>query len=63
MKKLIGYTLSWTMYWLGDFVSKPMHYLNWAWLYPAYNNLMMWSYDVQEWGGDYGPWKDCNEHQ
>ena len=51
------------MYWLGDFVSKPMHYLNWAWLYPAYNNLMTWSYDIQEWGGDYGPWKDCNEHQ
>jgi hypothetical protein len=60
MRKLIGYILSWTFYWLGDLVSKPMHYLNWWWLYPVYNRLMIWSYDVQEWAGNLGPWRDSN---
>lgn len=60
MRKLIGYILSWTLYWLGDFVSKPMHYLDWAWLYPVYNRLMCWSTDVQDWSGANGPWGEIN---
>lgn len=60
MKKLVGYILSWALYWLGDFISKPMYSFDWAWLYPAYNHLMFWSYDVQEWGGNHGPWRDSN---
>ena len=60
MRKAIGYIVSWALYWLGDWTSKPMHYLNWAWLYPVYNHLMYWSYDIQEWGGDCGPWRANN---
>jgi hypothetical protein len=61
MKKLIGYILSWVLYCLGDLVSRPMNWFEWAWwLYPVYNRLMICSYDVQEWGGNFGPWRDSN---
>lgn len=56
MRKLIGYIVSWVLYWLGDLTSKPLHYLNWWWLYPVYNRLMIWSVDVQDWSGADGPW-------
>ena len=61
MRKFIGYILSWTLYWLGDLVSKPMHYLDWGWLYPVYNRLMIWSYDIQECSVNLGPWRDRND--
>ena len=57
MKKIIGYTLSWTLYGLGDLVSKPMHLTYGYWLYPVYNRLMIWSYDVQDWSSTDGPWR------
>ncbi len=58
MRKIIGYILSWTLYWLGDIVSKPMNWFEWAWwLYPVYNRLMGWSLRVQDWAGNQGPWK------
>ena len=60
MRKLIGYILSWTLYWLGDFVSKPMHWTYGYWLYPVYNRLMIWSTDVQDWSGCDGPWGEVN---
>jgi hypothetical protein len=56
MRKFIGYTVSWTLYWLGDLTSKPMNYLDWYWLYPVYNCLMCWSADVQDWAGNTTPW-------
>lgn len=58
MKKIIGWPLTWLLFWLGDLVSKPMHYFDWWWLYPVYNNLMGWSVDVQDWAGLSGPWKE-----
>ena len=61
MKKLVGWLLSWLFFWLGDLVSRPMNWLECMWwLYPVYNRLMVWSYDVQKWGGDCGPWRKCN---
>lgn len=60
MRKVIGWTLAWVFYWLGHWVSRPMEWFDFWWLYPIYNKLMSWSYDIQEWGGDYGPWRDCN---
>ena len=60
MKKIIGYILSWTLYWLGDLASKPMHYFDWGWIYPVYNRLMIWSTDVQDWSGADGPWGEVN---
>jgi hypothetical protein len=60
MRKFIGYVVSWTLYWLGDLISKPMNYLDWYWLYPVYNRLMIYSADVQDWSGANGPWGECN---
>ncbi len=57
MKKILAWPLSWALFWLGDVVSKPMHYFNWAWLYPVYNNLMCWSADVQDWAQLNEPWR------
>jgi hypothetical protein len=57
MRKFIGYVLSWTLFWLGDLISKPLHYLNWWWLYPVYNRLMICSADVQDWSKANGPWE------
>jgi len=47
--------ISWAMYWVGDAISRPMHWFDWAWLYPAYNRIMCLSGDVQ--GDGTGPWK------
>ena len=57
MRKIIGYVVSWSLYWSGDLISKPMHYLDWYWLYPVYNRLMCWSSDVQDWSNAIGPWE------
>lgn len=57
MKKTFGWLVAWTLFWMGDLVSKPMYYIEWmAWLYPLYNTLMSWSSSVQEWSGNDSPW-------
>lgn len=61
MKLFIGVPLSWLCYWLGDLVSRPMHWWPqpaWAKLYHPYNKLMNWSREVQDWCGAKGPWHD-----
>ena len=60
MRKVIGWTLSWVLYWLGDLVSRLMNFDCMFWLYPVYNKLMTWSYNIQVWGGNHGPWRDSN---
>lgn len=60
MKKIVAWPLTWILFWMGDLISRPMNYLDWAWLYPAYNRLMIWSVDVQDWAGVNGPWRDRN---
>lgn len=35
--------LAWTLFWAGHVVSLPIGWWNWAWLYPAYNWLMVTS--------------------
>ena len=57
MRKILGYTLTWILYGLGDLVSKPMNWFDWGWLYPTYNWLMLRSYDVQQWAGNNIPWE------
>lgn len=57
IKKLIAYLLSWSLYWLGDGVSRIMHLANiFGILYPIYNTLMIWSGNVQDWAGNETPW-------
>jgi hypothetical protein len=37
--------LAWTLYYLGDFVSRFLNITNGA-VYPLYNRLMLWSHDL-----------------
>ena len=58
VKKTIGYIVSWTLFWLGHLIGQPMYHFDYfAWLYPAYNNLMHWSICVQDWAGLDEPWE------
>ena len=58
VKKTIGYIVSWTLFWLGDLISRPMNRFDcFAWLYPAYNKLMSCSIRVQDWAGLDEPWE------
>jgi hypothetical protein len=57
MKQLIGRVASEVLWCLGDWVSRPMYYWDWAWIYPTYNWLMGASYSTQVWSGTTGPWK------
>ena len=61
MKKLVGYTVSWTLYWLGDAVSRVMNIDSMWWLYSVYNRLMTWSLQVQDWAGNTTPWHKKNQ--
>ena len=56
MKKVFVRIVSEILYLLGDWVSYPMAYLDWGWLYPTYSKLMGWSGDVQDWAGNDKPW-------
>lgn len=64
MKKIIGWLLSWTLYYMGDAVSKVLN-TNVVGnserlasiVYPVYNWLMHRSDAIQNWGGA-GPWEN-----
>lgn len=48
--------MSYILYWLGDIISKPMLWFDWAFLYKSYNYLMLKSADIQHKTGK-GPWR------
>lgn len=59
MKKLVGYIISWALFYIGDVTSKVMELTEegWTWkLYPVYNKCMSWSLCVQQWAGTKTPW-------
>jgi hypothetical protein len=56
MKQLAGRFASEVLWYLGDWVSRPMYYWDWAGIYPVYNWLMDASYRTQVWAGNDGPW-------
>ena len=56
MRKAIGWLVSWSLYWIGDMVSRLMNFDSMWWLYPVYNKLMLWSLLVQDWAGNLTPW-------
>lgn len=58
MKKLIGYIPANLLYYVGDFTSKIMNYVNINGVYSFYNWSMTKSSDIQEWSGLKGPWED-----
>lgn len=57
MKKIIGRVLSEVLFYLGHWISFPMSWFDWAWLYPMYSQLMCWSCNVQNWAGNNKPWE------
>ena len=38
--------LALVLYYLGDWISRPMTMFDIGWLYPVYSKLMLWSYDL-----------------
>lgn len=68
MRKPIAWALSWALFWIGHVVSRTtvtpryVDRLPQIWcdcFYCIYNRLMIWSSDVQDWGGvspELGPW-------
>lgn len=59
MKTYVAIVISWLLYLAGDLASRPF-FVSGAYarlMYPLYNNLMLASYNVQEWGQTKGPWK------
>jgi hypothetical protein len=61
MKQLFARIISEILYFLGDAISRPMVQFDWAWLYPVYNNLMIFSSNVQDWAGNTKPWVKNND--
>ena len=55
IEKRIRWLGSWSLYWLGHFVSMPMMRWELDWLYPLYNQLMLYSGSIQRDGK--GPWR------
>ena len=60
MKRAIGWCLLWCLY-VADRVLSKIIGTRRNWLidrvvYPAYQRLMSWAADVQDWSGVNGPW-------
>jgi len=58
MKKITGRILSEILYQLGNIISYPMLWFDWAWIYPAYDILMSGSYNIQQWSKNKTPWEE-----
>lgn len=57
MKKIVGWILSWSMFLLGDLVSKMMNTRVTYWMFSIYCWLMVKSSNIQDWSQiDNGPW-------
>jgi hypothetical protein len=56
MKKLVGWSMAWLFYLIGDLVAKCIND-DTGWLYPVYNHFMTWSLNSQDWSGIDGPWE------
>ena len=63
IKKVFARILSEVLYYLGHWISFPMHYCDWAWLYPTYSRLMCWSSDIQDWARNELPWRKVDEER
>jgi hypothetical protein len=40
-----------------------MSRFDWAWLYPVYHRLMIWSCDIQDWAGNDLPWTKIKDEE
>ena len=60
MSRFIAWPIALALFWMGDAVSRLLHYDATAFMYPVYNRLMCASLDVQDWAGGDGrfwPWR------
>ena len=52
LKYYLAYLPTWIFYWLGDFISRTMHWHSiFEFLHPVYCVLMGWSVFFNDWGG------------
>jgi hypothetical protein len=58
LKKLIGFILSWFLYYIGHLTSKIMFKRPGTFLWYIYQYTMMWSVNIQDWAKNKTPWKD-----
>jgi len=63
IKKFLARIFSEVLYCVGDWVSRPMNWFDWAWLYPVYSWLMIASSNVQDWAGNDQPWGKIKEQE
>lgn len=57
LKKLIGFILSWFLYYIGHLTSQIMFKTKWMILWNIYHYSMMWSMNIQDWAKNKTPWK------
>lgn len=57
MRKIIAYPLVWILFWIGDWISRTILFEKYGNLYTIYNNCMIWSSNIQDWGKLKNPWK------
>ena len=58
MKKLISFVGTYVCYYVGHFLSLFMKIRYLDFLYEPYKKLMIWSFQIQDWGNIKGPWKE-----
>ena len=56
IKKVFARILSEVLYYLGHWISFPMYWFDWYWIYSIYNKIMLWSSEIQDWAGNDKPW-------
>jgi hypothetical protein len=56
IKKFLARCVSEILYYIGHWISFPMSWFDWHWIYPIYNKIMLWSSAVQDWAGNDKPW-------
>jgi hypothetical protein len=61
IKKVFARILSEVLYYLGHWISFPMHWFDLGFVYPIYNRLMCWSSDIQDWAGNDEPWRKVDD--
>ena len=61
IKKVFARILSEALYYLGHWISFPMHWFDLGFVYPIYNRLMCWSSDIQDWAGNDEPWRKVDD--
>ena len=66
-KKAISWVVAWSLFWCGHAVSRcrPLHVVadkyEWDWPGWLYQRLMIWSINVQDWGGIQSPWIEVDD--